>query len=296
MPQPGKGQWAPTTLALLHYNRDLCDTIAGRVRERWASLGDNGQGEKAIRDFVLNSSLSDLAAARAAADMAQSLLTGAREEAGQETGASLTRLAELGTSLCDTVALPTAPRKSFEDQIAGLLGRIDRESTELGRLLVVPQSTLDAALEPYLVPIQIAGIEAEGQYLDYLESIRPKPQPPTQAELMAAWHKGYAAKTEGVKRALGIFLAARQQNDSGQIRASCRQITAQIIPILRDKAMFKTPDPELDIPLREAYEEIRELANHCSAARFREVDKQIGRVQTYLGLSAQILGRYSLTP
>lgn len=295
LPQPEPGQWATTTLALLHYNRDLCDTIAGRVQQRWRSLDGSGS-EQQIRDYVLQSSLSDLAAARAADDIVDRFLSRARQEADRETAGSLTRLTELSSALCDAVALPTAPRRDFDLKIRDLLTRIDREKTELGRLLVTTEADLERALEPYLVPIQLAGVEAEGQYLDYLESIRPKPEPPSMQVRMEAWHRGYATRTATVKTALGKFLAARQTSDSQAIREACREISAEVIPLLRDETLFETPDPQVEQPLKKAYHQIRELATHCTAARFREVDLQIERVETYLALAARPLSRYSLQP
>lgn len=294
LPRPETGEWAQTTLALLRYNRELCDGIAGQIRNRWRNDGANS--ENTIRDFVLKSSLSDLAAARAAGDIIDRFLPRAKDEAGQETGASLGRLFELETALCDAVALPTGPRDDFDLKITQLLERIDLEEAELGRWLVLNEEILEQALEPYLVPIQIAGIEAEGEYLDYLESIRPKPKLPTRQELMVAWHQHYSQKVAKVKDALRRFLIGRQNNDAAVVRESCREIASSVIPVLRNDALFKAPDPSVEEPLHRAFVELRVLATHCIAARFRETDKQIAQVQKYLGYAAQRLAPYSLQP
>ncbi|MEO1086245.1 MAG: hypothetical protein AAFY88_18565, partial [Acidobacteriota bacterium] len=39
-PAPAQGRAAATTLALLEHQRDLCDTIAGRVQTHWAGLSE----------------------------------------------------------------------------------------------------------------------------------------------------------------------------------------------------------------------------------------------------------------
>jgi hypothetical protein len=296
VPTPPKGQWAATTLALLHYNRRLCDGIAGKVRSRWRSLGDGPNSEKAIRDYVLQTVLSELTAARATGDIVDRFLPQAKSEAGRETGSALIRLYELETALCDAVALPTGPRESFDLEIVDLLDRIEREQAELGRLLVVPEATLASALEPYLLPIQTAGVEAEGNYLDYLEGLRPKPQPPTLKELMVAWHHVYATAVAPVKGALGRFVAARQASDAAAIRQACREISATVIPVLRAKELFKAPDSKVDQPLYQAYLELQQLAAHCTAGRFREVDQSLASVQRQLGLAARTLTPYALQP
>lgn len=295
LPEPEPGQWARTTLALLRYNFELCDGIAGKIRSRW-QRNDGPNGESAIRDYVLQSALSDLAAARAAGDIIDRFLPRAKDEAGQETAASLGRLFELETSLCDAVALPTGTRADFDAKINQLLERIDLEEAELGRVLVLPDEVLKQALEPYLVPIQIAGVEAEGKYLDYLESIRPKPKLPTQQELMVAWHRRYSQEVATVKDALRRFLIGRQNNDAAVVRQSCREIAGAVIPVLRSSELFKAPDPSVEGPLRRSYVEVRVLATHCIAARFRETDQQIKEVQKYLGYAAQRLAPYSLEP
>lgn len=303
---PPEGQSAATTLALLDYNRRLCDGVTGKVLNTWRSLGDGPRAEQRIRDVVVERELADLAAGRAASDIVRSFLPRARAEAGTETAASLERLHQLIEELCDTVAWPTAPRGRFATGVRDLLDRIDREQEELGRLLVVPEDALEDALEPYLTAIQLAGVEAENEYLDHLESLKPKPRGPTLEELMQAWHGRYSEAVGPTKQALGQFLQARAANDSRAISQACREILAAVIPVLRDDQLFKLPTPQIPAskgitmetyaPLRQAYEEIRQLAFDCNAGRQREAHADLAEMERQLQIAAAHLGKFSLAP
>ncbi len=306
VPQPEPGRAPATVLALLDYNRNLCDVLAGKVILRWQRWGDSDAALEKVRDYLVQRQLSELAAARAAGDITRSLLDRARSEAGAETGAALERLADSVRSLCDTVAWPATERAEFETRVRGLLDRIESGEEELGGLLVVPEEELEAALDPYLTPIQLAGVEAQDEYLDYLESLKPKARGPTLTELMQAWHRRYSAATAPTKESLGKFLAARNQNDSRAMAAACRELLAAVIPVLRDEGNFELPKRllpasrgfgiELYPPLQLAYDEIRELAVDCSAGRSREVLNHMNEMQKQLQIAAQHLAKYSLAP
>ncbi|MEO1369410.1 MAG: hypothetical protein AAFX50_19710, partial [Acidobacteriota bacterium] len=188
-PAPAKGRAAATTLALLERQRDLCDTIAGRVQTHWAGLAElppDDQQER-VRDYVLENQLSDLAGSRSISDLVDRFLPTAGQETTDETAASLRRLATIARETCDAVALPTAPQEGFSAKMTELLDRFEFERIELGRLLVATADDLAEALEPYVFHIQRAGVEAEGAYLAYLDSIRAKPKEPTMAEKMQRW-------------------------------------------------------------------------------------------------------------
>jgi hypothetical protein len=308
VPPPPPGRAAHATLALLHYNRDVCDGIAGKVVGHWRGLDGSPEAqEEAVRDLVTDRDLlSQLAAGRAAGDIVRDLLPRTREEAGSETGATLERLSGLVKELCDTVALPTAPREGFEERVADLLDRIEREEGELGRLLVVPEAELEKALEPYLTPIQIAGFEAENEYLDYLESQKEKPQAPTLTELMHRWHREYSREVLPTKQALGKYLKARQANDSRGMAGACKEILEAVIPLLRDGEIFKIPTPLLPAsrgvemrtlpPLHKAYQEIRDMAIACRNGRTREVIVHLEEMQRQLRAAAGHLGEHGLAP
>ncbi|MEM9594458.1 MAG: hypothetical protein AAGD06_09350 [Acidobacteriota bacterium] len=310
-PDPPEGRWAATTLALLHHQKDLCDSIAGQVIGHWQGFGAGtaqqgsadgdaasleGQ-EKAIRDYVLDTQLSDLAASRATADIIDRFLPRSRSETSGETSSALERLFGLEKSLCDTVALPTAPIEDFRSRIADILDRIERENEELGRLLVVPDEDLEAALEPYLMPIQLAGISAEGEYLEYLESIRPKPKGPSTAERMAAWHRQvYGPAVAPSKTAFGGYLKARRANDGRALGRHCRDLSRATIALLRRPEVFEAPDEKVRAPLQQAYVEMRGLATHCTAGRYREVQEHFEDLQRNLSTAAERLSLYNLRP
>ncbi len=179
LPPPAAGQAAQTAMALLRYNRELCDGIAGRLVSHWAKLGSSTQAQlETLRQRVVDRELSNLASARAAADLVENFLPRVREEAGGETSAVFKRIHRLEVELCDTVAFPDGTKQAFEAELTRILDRIEGEEVELGRLLVVPEEVLKNALEPYLGHVQLAGVEAEGEYLDYVESLKLPPSSP----------------------------------------------------------------------------------------------------------------------
>ncbi len=306
VPQPDPGQAPPTVLALLDYSQDLCDTLAGKVVGRWRRLGTSDQALAKVRDYLVQYQLSELASARAAGDITRSFLPQARAEAGAETAASLDRLAELVRDLCDTVAWPTGRREEFEDSVRRILDRIESEEEELGSLLVVSDEEKRTALESYLTPIQLAAVEAQSEYLDYLESLKPENRGPTLPDLMQAWHRRYSAATGSTKVALGKYLAARNGNDSRAMAGACRELLAAVIPVLREERNFQLPVRLVPAsrgiahqtyePLKDAYDEIRKLAVDCSAGRSREVLAHLTEMQKQLTVTAQHLAKYSLAP
>lgn len=307
VPPPQPGLWAPTTLALLGYNKDICDGIAGRVLSYWASLsGPNEEQIEKVQNRLLNDSLADLAAGRAASDIIHSFLDQARRETDSETGASLERLYELEKSLCDTVASPSVPRPELEARLQKLLDQIEREEEELGRLLVVPDDQLRSLLEPYLQPIQLAGFEAQNDYLDYLETLKPKPVEVTVQDKMVQWHAAYTQTVRPTKQALGDYLRARKNNDFAAMSAACREILKEVIPLLRRKEVFSPPkqllpksrgiQPQLLPPLMDAYTSMRVMATHCAAGRSREVIESLHEMQSHLQEAAAYLRPYSVAP
>lgn len=307
IPQPQPGLYAPTALALLDYNHDLCAGIAETEITFWRSLsGDTEYQEERVRKRVTEVSLSDLAAGRAAADIIRDLLPRARSETDVETGASLRRLFDLDRELCDTVALPIGPREAFEEQVADILARVEREKEELGRLLVVPDADLAEMLEPYLKPIQLAGFEAEAEYLEYLEAQKPKPRGPSHRDYMRGWHQKYAVAVQPTKVALRDYFTARQKNDFKTMAKACRTISSEVIPLLKQRELFLIPMPQLPASkgykyvefeaLLEAYKELRAMASDCSSGRSRETLEHLNAMQGKLAESAQFLQKFELAP
>lgn len=306
-PEPQQGYWAPTTLALLDYNKRICDGIAGRVVGFWQGLdGSEEQKLERVQSLLVEDSLSDLAAGRSASDIIRSFLPRSRRETDSETGAALERLYELEKTLCDTVASPSDPLVVFEDKLQRLLDQIEREEEELGRLLVVPDEQLRSLLEPYLQPIQLAGFEAQNEYLDYLETLKPKPKQATVRDRVVEWHRYYSQQVQPTKAALGNYIKARKENDFGGMSKACREISAEVIPLLKKDAVFSPPkqllpksrgiQPQFYQPLYDAYVALRTMATHCSAGRSREVIESLSEMQSQLQESAAYLSRYSVKP
>ncbi|MEM6796795.1 MAG: hypothetical protein AAF725_22675 [Acidobacteriota bacterium] len=297
MPEPGRA--AATTLALLQHQRDICDAIAGRVQERWPSLAERSREEQesAIRQFVLERQLSDLAASRTTGDLIDRFLPAAARETTDETAGSLRRLASVAKGLCDAVALPAAPQDTFATAVTGWLDRFEVERVELGRLLVVADEDLSAALEPYLTPIQLAGIEAEGEYLSYLESVREEPEEPTMTDYMRDWHsRTYRPAVNPSRRALGAYIKARRAQNVREIGKSCRLLAREVIALLRSEQALQAPDERVIPMLEAAYDEMRKVASHCTSGRQREEQKHFAEMQKHLKTAAEFLSRYKLQP
>ncbi len=294
IPQPADGEWVNATLALLRYSRDLCQDLGGEVRQNWRQR--EATDEKGIQEMVLHRGMSNLASARASGDLVRQLIDGARREAGFETGASLERLRDLLTTLCDTVALPAGPRGNFEKRLADLAEKIALEEERLGRIVVIDETRLQGSIEPYLTHIQLAGVQAEGEFLAYLESLRKEPEPPTLTELMVAWHRGYAQGVAPTKDALRYFLSSRKKGNVQEIGQSCRRLIAVVMPLLEDDELFLAPDQRVRKPLRDAYLDMRRAASDCARGRFDQVDKHLSAMQQDLQRAARRLGPHGLQP
>ncbi len=294
---PATGTAVMTTLALLRYNRELCDGIAGKLVIHWRGLGSSPAAQlETMRKLVVDSELSNLASARAASDLIESFLPRVREEARSKIGEALKRLHVLEVELCDAVAYPSGTQEQFEAKLASTLDQIESEEAELGRLMEVKDDALQSALGPYLGHVQIAGIEAEGEYRDYLDSLKPPPELPTLKDHMDAWHRGYAAAVLPTKQALGKYLRGRRDNDSVVIRDSCREILTLVIPLLRDNRVFKAPAPEVFKPLNRAFVELKQMASECTAGRSREMELHYKEMQVQLSSAAGLLAEFSLRP
>lgn len=298
-PDPVGGEVVPTVLSLVRFKHKGCDRIAGRVLDQWQKAGGSAEAqEERARDYVLQSELSDLAASRAAADIVARLLPRVKSEVNLETHGTMTRLDAAVTTLCDTVALPTGPLDQFRRRLGEVLERIEREETELGRLLVIPSSaTLEAAIEPYLETIQLAGLAAESEYQQYLESLRPKKRKATFTEEMQAWHSQvYLPAVAPSKAAWGKYLQAREKLDSRGMNAACRELVQALIPLLRDTRPFKGPEPKLEEPLRLVYVELRAMATACTGGNEAQLNRHWADFNAKLQGVSEALQRYGLQP
>ena len=146
-------------------------------------------------------------------------------------------------------------------------------------------------------PIQIAGIEAEGEYLAYLESLRPKDRAPTMRERMHAWHRAiYTPAVTPAKKAFGAYLKARKSNNAKAMGRACREISSSVSVLLRSEEAFDSPDPRLNEPLRRIYISMRHLSKECSAGRAREIEARFSELQEKLKTAGSQMARYRLSP
>jgi len=296
VPPPRAGAGAPTVLALLHHSHELCNHVGEGLLTHWRGLRAGGAHEQDALDNYVLKRTSEISQARATGDFVRRFLPQARQETDDDTAAVLERLYDLETSLCNAVASPRPPRQDFAAGVQEILEQIESKEAELGRLLVVSDDALQKALEPYLEPVRKAGVEAEKEYQAYLESIRPKERPPTRKELMTAWHQRYQQGVQPTKLALTQYLRARKQHDARALGATCRELLMAVLPLLDNPFLFKAPDSRVEVPLREAYREIRQWAGYCASGRFDQVDKHYERMQQYLARASALLAEYDLRP
>lgn len=306
VPEPKEGLRASTVLALVKTNRDLCDGLAQRTFREWRRLGGTAESRSRVRKY-LDGEASSVAQGRAASDIVAALLPGLASEVGAETSSSLSRLHEKARELCDLViALPEESLTQLEARLGEVREEFAREEEELGRLLVVPERELEAARQPYLKPIQLAGFEAENEYLDLQDSLRKPPPQRTHEDRMVEWHGHYSAAVRPTRQALGQYIAARQENDFRAMAQACRDISKEVLPLLQHEDIFAVPMPrvpaskgwhnEMLTPLRDAYRAIRDMAADCTAGRSRETQEHLVEMQENLTKAASFLAKFSLRP
>lgn len=304
--EPEKGRRASTVLALVNYNRDLCDGLAQRTLRHWRRMGGGAESRGRVRK-LLDGEAAVVARGRVASDIVRALLPGAQVEVGAETGSSLARLHEMVRELCDVVVgLPVGSAEDLQARLDEIFEDLEREEEELGRLLVVPEDELEAAQQPYWKPINLAGVEAENEYLDLQDSLRRPPPQRTHRERMEEWHERYIAAVRPTREALGKYIVARQKNDFRTMSKACREISTQVLPLLRKEEIFKVPMPRVPaskgwqnslLPsLRDSYKAMRDMAIDCTAGRSREVQKHLGEMQKQLAGAASFLAQFSLKP
>lgn len=301
VPVPTDERLIQTTLSLLRYNREQCHSLAEGVQRYWRELplgaAGDGSAEERVRAHVNEDLPGDLAAARAAGDIAHSFLPRTLEAVNRETGAALTRLYEAQRRLCDAVAYPSGDRAQFGGLVTDLKLGIDDQMRELGRLLVVPDSELDAALEPYLTPIQLAGVEAQGELVTYLESLQPPPEAPDPMAPVRAWGRRYHSAVSPTKTALGTFLRSRGRGDWAGVREACLDLSRATATLMGEKpSVFRGPVPNAERPLQSAFRSLSLLAAACNAGDFRRVDEHLASAQRFLAAAARPLAGVGLQP
>lgn len=300
LPIPAAGKEAVTVLALIDYQFQGCELLSEGITTRWDRMaGSPEHQEQRIRDWILQSHTGEMASLRKAGDLAEELLDQVQPKIRREAGASLRRMAEHTGRLCDLVAVPVAPFESFQLETLETVEKIEREERELGRLVLSDEKRMAEAITPYLPTVQMAAVEAEGQYMDFLETEKPKePEGPTPAQLMQHWHDEiYAPATLPAKRALAAYLKAQRERNRG-VGSACRDLSRALIPILRDTSnVFATvPDPAVIEPLRRAYAEMQALAVDCNAARVQRAQEHLDKTRFLLAEAAAVLAPYGIAP
>ena len=281
-------------LALLRHGHATCDEIRQRLLARWNSIG---RGSEGLQEWIFHNATAEVAEARAAVDLARRALPSARREQGAAAAEILEKLYELEIRFCNLVAQPPTPRASFETEVESLTRERDAAQAALGRLWVVADEEMKAALEPHLAELREAGRAAERERRQYLDRNKPPPPPPpTLTDHMVVWHRGYAALARPCKEALGAYVQARRNSDTRGLAPSCRTLLREALVVLDRPIALKAPDPRVETPLRSAFVEMQRLAGQCTAGRFDKVEEHFARMEKHLGEAAAVLRLYGLQP
>ncbi len=298
IPSPPEGRWATTAVAVLQHSDERCSGIAERLTTYWKGLsGGSEQRREALDRYVLTQTTADLAGARKALDIVRGFLPTATAETSAGTGAVLERLYDAETALCNLVAQPPWPFADFEERLEEVQADIDFAESELGSRIALPlKNDLRRELKPYVGIIDATAGLAQRKMFEDLETLKTEPEPPTELELMQVWSARYQQAALPTKTALAQYLEGRRASDARAIQRACKDLLARVIAFLADEEIFKAPDPDVELPLKNAYRTIRTLGGHCTAGRFQEVDKDYRRIQKHLGDVTEVLAEYSLRP
>jgi hypothetical protein len=116
---------------------------------------------------------------------------------------------------------------------------------------------------------------------------------------VADWHTAYSQRTAGLKKTLKPILQAYSGDavpEQGSTAPACRDLSAEASKVLNDPNALKSPDPRLNQALRDAYILIDGLGEACRSGRDAQVHALIDKISQALGLAAQRLAPYGLTP
>lgn len=299
VPEPEKGRWAATVVALLDHGHDLCSDVAERTTSYWRRLsGDGSAVQESLDRYIVTRATTDLAAARKTLDIASGFLEEATREMTAEGGEVLKRFYEAEEALYEIVVQPVPPLADFKSRIETADQRVRELEAELGNLLRLDREQLAQQVKPYLDAIEIAGAVAQQEVMRDLEAAKPPPPPPpSNQDLMEAWYARYSESVVGAKVALRAYLQARSGSDPGAIQQSCKDLLAAVIPLLTDKeGVFRAPDPDVEEPLSTVYRAMRRIGNRCTAGRFSDADEAYDWLKENLNESARVLARYGLSP
>lgn len=297
---PSSGKEAITILALVDYQFEGCRQLSNAIITRWQRMaGSAGHQEQRIRDWILQSHTSEMAGYRKAGDVAEQLLDRIQTRVRSETRSSLRRMADHTRRLCDLSAVPVAPFEGFQLDVVETTEKIQREVRELGRLVLSDDRRMAEAISPYLPTIQMAAVQAEGEFLDFLESEKPeKPEGPTLEQLVQHWyHEVYLPVVIPAKKALRDYLRGREVRTRA-VSTSCRDLSRAVIPVLRDgdRIFGSSPIREVEDPLRQAYVALQAMAADCSAGRIQRAQKHLDEATGRLRVAARLLQPYGVKP
>lgn len=301
VPSPPEGGWVDASLALLAYNRERCDRLANKILVFWRSLPPEAgrqvaENQKQIRERVIKEWLAELTEARTASDIVATFKPRALESVDAETAVVLDRLHTLQSRLCDQVAYPAGPMAGFVDRVTDVLLQIDTEARQLDVLLPVDQPTLDRAIAPYLETLQLAGVEAEGEMLHFLERPASSETVLTAEALMAVWFERYQMAAEPAKDGLRLYIEARDSGDREKLRTSCETMASGSSSILDAAGIFHLPDEDMERQLRRGYLHLQRLAAACLSGNFTRADRMLRRAEHHFAVTAAYLERFGYDP
>jgi hypothetical protein len=112
---------------------------------------------------------------------------------------------------------------------------------------------------------------------------------------MTAWHAGYAERAAAIKRALKPIVQ-RRRGVKVDIIPACTELSDGASRMLKEPALWDSPDAEVNRTLREAYRRIEDLGEACLAGHDNQVGFLLVESERALGEAARFLAPYGLAP
>ncbi len=113
---------------------------------------------------------------------------------------------------------------------------------------------------------------------------------------MAAWHRVYAPRTEGVRQAFREILQVYTGKSTANPARSCNALSIAVSHSLADPQLWSSPDPKVNRALRDTYELLAKLASACAGGRDAEARVLFRQSGEALANATRLLAPYGLEP
>jgi hypothetical protein len=192
----------------------------------------------------------------------------------------------------------------------------ENEATALQSALSMDYATLDTSLRawataPGLPRLWPAKVRRYDQEAERLARMMPKDAPPArvvaastrfvdpranQGAAMAQWHAAYARWSLPLKLAYTPVQQALSGNErwTAANETACRRLAAETAKVIDQPTLFRTPDPRVSYPLRQAMISLNELGTACGRGELAEARRLFDRASALLSQTARLLGEHEL--